>query len=108
MIKFWLHVSAEEQLARFERRRHDPLKSWKLTAEDWRNRDKRDDYLAAVEEMVDQTDTADAPWDLVPAESKRWARVAVLETAIARIERRCAELGFALPAPLAVPDGPDG
>lgn len=108
VIKVWLHISADEQLARFERRRHDPLKSWKLTAEDWRNRDKRDEYTAAVEEMIDQTDTTHAPWDLIPAESKRWARVAVLETVIARIERRCAELDFALPEPLAVLDDPDG
>lgn len=108
VIKIWLHISAEEQLARFERRRRDPLKSWKLTAEDWRNRDKRDDYTAAVEEMVDQTDTVHAPWDLIPAESKRWARVAVLETVIARIEQRCANLGFALPEPLTVLDDADG
>lgn len=108
IVKFWLHISDEEQLARFERRRTDPLKSWKLTAEDWRNRDKRDDYVAAVEEMVAETDTAHAPWDLIPAESKRWARVAVVETTVRRIEQRCEELDFALPEPLRVLDDADG
>ncbi len=102
LIKFWLQISPEEQLERFERRRHDPLKAWKLTAEDWRNRDRRDAYTAAVEEMVAETDAGHAPWDLVPAESKRWARVAVLETTVHRIEQRCEELDFALPAPLPV------
>ncbi|MFA4927043.1 MAG: UDP-galactose-lipid carrier transferase [Patulibacter sp.] len=108
IVKFWLQISDEEQLARFERRRTDPLKSWKLTAEDWRNREKRAPYEQAIEQMVAETDTAHAPWDLIPAESKRWARVAVLETVIARIEQRCAELGFALPEPLTIRDGEDG
>lgn len=100
LVKFWLHISDKEQLERFERRRTDPLKSWKLTEEDWRNRGKRGAYTAAVEEMVQETDREHAPWDLIPAESKRWARVAVLETTIRRVEQRCEELGFALPEPL--------
>ncbi len=108
IVKFWLHISDEEQLERFERRRTDPLKSWKLTAEDWRNREKRDEYTAAVEQMVAETDSGHAPWDLIPAESKRWARVAVLETVIRRVEQRCAELGFALPQPLLVETDGDG
>jgi polyphosphate kinase 2 (PPK2 family) len=104
LIKFWLHISDEEQLSRFERRRDDPLKAWKLTEEDWRNRDKREAYVAAIEEMVAETDSGHAPWDLVPADSKRWARVAVMETVIKRIEERCEQLGFALPEPLAPKD----
>jgi polyphosphate kinase 2 (PPK2 family) len=104
LIKFWLHVSPEEQLERFERRRDDPLKAWKLTDEDWRNRDKRDLYTTAIEEMVAETDTGHAPWDLVAADSKRWARVAVLETVIKRIQDRCDEIGFDLPAPLDAED----
>jgi polyphosphate kinase 2 (PPK2 family) len=104
LIKFWLHVSPEEQLERFERRRDDPLKAWKLTDEDWRNRDKRDLYTTAIEEMVAETDTGHAPWDLIAADSKRWARVAVLETVIKRIEDRCDELDFDLPAPLDATD----
>jgi polyphosphate kinase 2 (PPK2 family) len=86
LIKFWLHISHEEQRERFERRARDPLKTWKLTGEDWRNRERRPEYAAAVEEMVERTSTDAAPWHLVEAESKRYARVKVIETAIAEIE----------------------
>jgi AMP-polyphosphate phosphotransferase len=86
VIKLWLHISEEEQLHRFEARRDDPLKSWKLTPDDWDNRRKRPAYLAAVEEMLKRTDHEAAPWELIEAESKRYARVRVMETVIARIE----------------------
>ena len=62
------------------------MKQWKLTDEDWRNREKRPAYDAAVAEMVERTDTEWAPWDLVEADSKRWARVKVVETVVARVE----------------------
>jgi polyphosphate kinase 2 (PPK2 family) len=88
IAKFWLHVSAEEQLKRFEARASDRLKSWKLTDEDWRNREKRPQYEAAVEEMLEQTDHPHARWHLVPAESKRYARVTVARAVIEEIERR--------------------
>lgn len=104
LVKFWLHISAEEQLERFQRRSNDPLKAWKLTEEDWRNREKRDAYVAAVEEMVTETDSGHAPWHLIPADSKRWARVAVIETVIHQIETRCDEQGFRLPPPIGVQD----
>jgi AMP-polyphosphate phosphotransferase len=86
VIKLWLHISEEEQLHRFEARRDDPLKSWKLTPDDWDNRRKRPAYVAAVEEMLKRTDHEAAPWELIEAESKRYARVRVMETVIARIE----------------------
>ncbi|HEV2859109.1 MAG TPA: UDP-galactose-lipid carrier transferase [Solirubrobacterales bacterium] len=86
IVKFWLHVSPEEQLKRFEARAGDPLKSWKLTDEDWRNREKRPQYEAAVEEMLEQTDQPHARWRLISAESKRNARVTVMRTAIEEIE----------------------
>jgi len=86
IIKFWLQVSPEEQLRRFENRQADPLRRWKLTAEDWRNRDKIDQYNAAVEDMFEKTDHELAPWHVVSGEQKRWARVHVLETVIQRIE----------------------
>jgi AMP-polyphosphate phosphotransferase len=92
--KFWLHVSDSEQLKRFRKRERDPLKSYKLTDEDWRNRARRDDYAAAIEEMVDRTDTEWAPWTLVEGDSKRWARVKVLETTIATIEAGMRRQGF--------------
>jgi len=86
MVKFWLHMSSAEQLRRFKARQRDPLKTWKLTAEDWRNRDKRPRYKAAVEEMLDRTDHPAAPWVLVEAEDKRWARVKVAESVVAAME----------------------
>src|ERR671933_485793 len=86
LIKFWINISSEEQLKRFERRASDPLKSWKLTDEDWRNRKRRKDYTAAIEDMLARTDTEWAPWQLVEGDSKRWARVKVIETVNAEIE----------------------
>ena len=83
-----MHISDEQQLKRFEARAKDPLKAWKLTEEDWRNRAKRPDYEAAVDEMVRRTSTDYAPWHLVEAEDKRYARVKVLETVCERIEAR--------------------
>jgi polyphosphate kinase 2 (PPK2 family) len=100
IVKIWLHISAGEQLKRFERRRADPLKAWKLTDEDWRNRAKREAYEVAVDEMVERTDTEWAPWHLVEAESKRYARVKVMETVIAEIERGCQRWNFPLPEPI--------
>ena len=94
LMKFWLHVSEEEQLKRFERREKDPLKRWKLTDEDWRNRERRPQYEAAVEEMFERTDHSAAPWHIVPGDSKKYARVYVIETVIDEIERGMRERGF--------------
>jgi AMP-polyphosphate phosphotransferase len=102
LVKFWLHLSENEQLKRFERRAQDPLKQWKLTDEDWRNRDRRPAYEAAVEDMLARTDTAHAPWCLVEGDSKRWARVKVVETVAAAIEDGLRERG--LPVPEQPPD----
>lgn len=87
LLKFWLHISAEEQLRRFEERAKLPWKQHKLDAEDWRNRDQRAAYIAAVDDMVARTGTAGAPWTLVAAEDKRHARVEILRTVGARLER---------------------
>jgi polyphosphate kinase 2 (PPK2 family) len=86
LVKFWMHLSAEEQLRRFERRSHDPLKQWKLTEEDWRNRKKYKKYVTAVEEMLARTDHPVAPWHVIPAEDKRYARVAVVREVCNAIE----------------------
>ena len=94
LMKFWLHVSEEEQLKRFESRRDDPLKRWKLTDEDWRNREKRPEYEEAIEEMFERTDHAAGPWHIVPGDSKKYARVNVVETVVADIERGMRERGF--------------
>jgi polyphosphate kinase 2 (PPK2 family) len=102
LVKFWMHLSPDEQLRRFESRDKDPYKAWKLTDEDWRNRDKRAEYEAAVEEMLERTDTPAAPWHVVAAEDKRWARVAVVRTVCEAIEAALAARGVdvdgALPA----------
>jgi polyphosphate kinase 2 (PPK2 family) len=97
LVKFWMHISDDEQSKRFLRRRDDPLKAWKLTDEDWRNRKKRKPYERALEDMFEHTDHQHARWQLVEAESKRYARVKVLETTCAEIERGCAERGYELP-----------
>ena len=97
MVKLWLHLSAGEQLRRFKARERDPLKAWKLTAEDWLNRGKRREYEAAVEEMLDRTDHAAAPWVLVEAEDKRWARVKVAESVVRAIETGLAVRNIPVP-----------
>jgi polyphosphate kinase 2 (PPK2 family) len=94
LLKFWMHISDEEQLRRFKRREHEPLKTWKLTTEDWRNREKRTAYEQAIEDMLERTDHPLAPWHLIEAESKRYARVKVVETAISEIERGMRDRGF--------------
>jgi polyphosphate kinase 2 (PPK2 family) len=103
LVKFWLHISDEEQLRRFERRQADPLKSWKLTAEDRRNRERRADYEAAVEDMVGRTDHPAAGWTLVEANSKRWARVRVVEHTCEAVEAGMRARGWTVPAPLEPP-----
>jgi polyphosphate kinase 2 (PPK2 family) len=97
LVKFWLHVSPEEQLHRFEKREKNPLKSWKITDEDWRNREKRALYEQAIEETLERTEHAQAPWHLIEADSKRYARVKVIETVNAEIERGMRESGFPVP-----------
>jgi polyphosphate kinase 2 (PPK2 family) len=97
LVKLWMHISHAEQKRRFEARRDDPLKQWKLTAEDWRNRKKRSAYEAAVRDMLDHTDHPLAPWDVISAENKRHARVSVLETVIRRTEDGLRRQGFVPP-----------
>lgn len=82
VAKFWFHISAEEQLRRFEARRETPHKRWKLTDEDWRNREKWSAYEAAVNDMLVRTSTLKAPWTIVEANSKRYARVKALKTLV--------------------------
>ena len=99
IVKFWLHISPEEQLKRFEARAKDPLKTWKLTDEDWRNREKCPQYEAAVEEMLERTDQPHAPWRVVAAESKRFARVEVVRLVNQEIEGGMRRVGQEPPPP---------
>ena len=80
LVKYWLHITKDEQLARFKLREKTPHKRWKLTDEDWRNREKWDDYERAVNDMVQYTSTAAAPWTLVEGNDKLCARMKVIET----------------------------
>lgn len=100
IVKIWMHISDAEQLSRFERRRKDPLKAWKLTDEDWRNRDKRGAYEEAVEEMLERNDTEFAPWTVIAGESKRQGRVSVLRATIAAAEAGMRRHGIEPPKPL--------
>ncbi len=88
ICKFWLHITPAEQLRRFKGRERDPFRSYKLTEEDWRNRAKYPKYLEAVEEMLERTSTGGAPWTVVEANDKYFARIKVLKTIVRAIEER--------------------
>ncbi len=88
VLKFWLHIDKDEQLRRFEARQNTPEKSWKLTDEDWRNREKWDLYEQAVNDMLRLTSTDFAPWTIVESQNKYYARIKAIETTIAAIEAR--------------------
>jgi polyphosphate:AMP phosphotransferase len=88
LVKFWLAISRDEQLRRFKERARTPYKQFKITEEDWRNRKKWDAYERAVCDMVDRTSTEEAPWTLVEANNKYFARLKVLDTLCRAIERR--------------------
>jgi polyphosphate kinase 2 (PPK2 family) len=85
IVKFWLHIDPDEQLRRFQARQQVDYKQWKITDEDWRNREKYGLYRQAVDEMIARTSTADAPWTVIPANDKRHARIAALDAVIAAI-----------------------
>ncbi|MCB0955161.1 MAG: UDP-galactose-lipid carrier transferase [Ilumatobacteraceae bacterium] len=97
LVKMYMHLSDEEQLRRFHNRAEDPLKRWKLTEEDWRNREKNREYEAAAEEMIERTSTKLAPWDVIPAEQKRFARVAAVDTLVRRLEDGMRRWGMEVP-----------
>jgi polyphosphate kinase 2 (PPK2 family) len=97
LVKLWMHVSPEEQLERFESRQADPLRAWKLTDEDWRNRAKRGDYEKAVEDMFDRTEHPGAPWHVIAGDNKPYARVQVLRTVSDALESGLRSEGFDVP-----------
>lgn len=86
VAKFWLHISADEQLKRFQERQRTVRKRYKITADDWRNRQRREDYQNAVDEIVARCSTEFAPWTLVPANDKRFALICILQTIVRRLE----------------------
>lgn len=86
LCKFWLHITEAEQLRRFQERERTPWKQYKITEEDYRNREKSNQYELAANDMIERTSTEYAPWTLVPSEDKRWGRIQVLETVCDRLE----------------------
>lgn len=87
IVKVYLHITKEEQLFRFKRREADPMKHWKINEEDWRNRKHWPEHNQAAEEMFERTSTKDAPWSVVPANYKWFARVKTLKTVVEAIEK---------------------
>ena len=92
VVKFWLAITKDEQLQRFKDREKTAFKNFKITEEDWRNREKWELYEQAVCDMVDRTSTLDAPWTLVEANNKYFARLKVLKTVCDQIERKLKQL----------------
>ena len=90
LLKFWIHIDQDTQLARFTERQNTPEKQWKITDEDWRNRAKWGEYEVAVNEMIEKTNTPNAPWIIVESNDKKYARLRTLEEVIALIEKRLA------------------
>ena len=88
VLKFWMHIDKDEQKKRFQQRQDTPEKQWKITGEDWRNREKWEAYEKAVDEMVVRTSTKEAPWHIIEANSKLYARIKVLEIVVAALEER--------------------
>jgi polyphosphate:AMP phosphotransferase len=91
LLKFWMHISKEEQLRRFKSREETPHKSWKLCDEDWRNRERWDDYSLAAHEMIKQTSVKNSPWILVENQNKAYGRIKVLKTLCAALEKAVGE-----------------
>ncbi|MFM7783892.1 MAG: polyphosphate kinase, partial [Gammaproteobacteria bacterium] len=87
VVKFWMSITLEEQLRRFRERQKIAHKRHKITDEDWRNRKKWPKYERAICDMIERTSTAHAPWHLIPANDKPWARVAVLEKVAESLEK---------------------
>ena len=86
LLKFWVHITEDEQLRRFKAREETPYKNWKLTDEDWRNRERWDEYELAVNDIVERTSTQSAPWTLLEGNDKRYARIKILSTLCDRLE----------------------
>ncbi len=94
IVKLFFHITPDEQLERFEERLRNPLKRWKLSYEDFRNRRRWDDYAIAIDEMFERTSTPEAPWTLIPANNKKFARIAAMSEIV-----ECLEQGVSLAPP---------
>jgi polyphosphate kinase 2 (PPK2 family) len=88
IVKFWLHIDQDTQFERFQKRSETPHKQWKITQEDWRNRENWDAYREAVDEMLEKTSTTYAPWTIVEANDKKYARIKAMKTVTEAIEEK--------------------
>ncbi len=91
VLKFWIHIDQDTQLARFTDRQNTPEKQWKITDEDWRNREKWPEYEVAVDEMLQKTSTKNAPWFIIESNDKKYARIKVLKIVVKELEKACEE-----------------
>ena len=87
VLKFWMQIDKDEQERRFKARQENPEKQWKITDEDWRNREKWDDYETAVDEMLQKTSTVYAPWHILESVDKKYARIKALKIVIEEIQK---------------------
>lgn len=87
IIKFWVQIDKDTQLERFNERQNTPEKQWKITDEDWRNRDKWDAYETAVNEMIQKTSTSYAPWHILESVDKKYARIKALKIVVEELEK---------------------
>ncbi|HPG31991.1 MAG TPA: phosphate--AMP phosphotransferase, partial [bacterium] len=88
VVKFWLHIDKDEQMRRFQERQKLEYKQWKITDEDWRNREKWDAYKSAVDELLFRTSPVNAPWTVVEANDKLFARIKILKTVIDAADKK--------------------
>lgn len=89
VLKFWIHIDQDTQLARFTDRENTPEKQWKITDEDWRNREKWDKYEIAIDEMLQKTSTKNAPWYIIESNDKKYARIKTLKIIVKALEKAC-------------------
>ena len=87
IIKFWVHIDKDTQLQRFTDRQNNPEKRWKITDEDWRNREKWDLYEEAIDEMLQKTNTRFAPWYILESVDKKYARIKALKIIVEQLEK---------------------
>ena len=91
VLKFWIHIDQDTQLQRFNDRQNTPEKAWKLTEEDWRNREKWPQYEEAIDEMLQKTSTKNAPWYIIESNDKKYARIKALRIVVEALEKACAD-----------------
>ncbi len=89
VLKFWIHIDQDTQLARFKDRENTPEKQWKITDEDWRNREKWPEYEIAVNDLLQKTSTKNAPWYIIESNDKNYARIKTLRIIVKALEKAC-------------------